>query len=145
MFGRRVFHAFAALSLLGCSIVRADDLASQDVAPKTASETTNDKAALAKIIPLIEEGKQLADTFLKTKDFVTLNAAYPEWSNKVEAVLQENFDRSYLVRYRNTPPISRLESGMALAGAGSLEAMTGKIEFLNNVVAELKHANERLR
>jgi len=141
MFGRRILHAFAALSLLGCSIVRADDLTSQDVAPKTAREATNDKAAMAKIVPLIEEGKQLADTFLRTKDFVTLNAAYPAWSNKVQTVLQENFDRSYLVRYRNAAPISRLESGMALAGAGSLEAMTGKIGFLNDLVGELKHAN----
>ncbi len=141
MFGRRIFYAFAAFSLLGSSIAGADNLVKQDAAPDTTRDAAHDTAALAKIAPLIEEGKQLADTFIRTKDFVTLNAAYPVWFNKVQAVLQENFDRSYVVRFGNAPPIPRLESGMALAGAGSLQAMTGKIEFLNELASELKRAN----
>jgi hypothetical protein len=60
------------------------------------------------------------------------------WFAKADRILREELDAGYEVQFRNALPVHYARNGMAMAGLGYWQHLTGELAVLNAFIIDLR-------
>jgi hypothetical protein len=120
--------------------ITAGSVGTINVNPSPSARPDN-RTAIATVVQIIEQGEQINRTFEQTNNVELVTQQYQQWSAKAEAALTQQLDKSYAIQFRNAPGVIYGRVGMASAGMGIWQHISGRINVLNGFITELRRAS----
>jgi hypothetical protein len=100
--------------------------------------SSNNQAKMNAVVALIYEGQMISDVFAYTNNVNQLKQNHELWFAKADRILREELDAGYEVQFRNALPVNYTRNGMAVAGLGYWQHLSGQLAVPNGFITELR-------
>lgn len=107
--------------------------------PRKASERTPDDV-IDRLSLLLDEGSTIKKTFVDNGDTELLKKQKSDWDREAYDYLKSSLGTSYAIQFKNAHgnPMMGMYNGRSIEGGGITQEITGKTDFFNGLIAELR-------